>query len=393
MRILALNNEFPPLGGGTATVNLMLFRKFAAMPDLEIELITAAGHRHVSVEQFAERIIIHKVPVPIRNPHHALNRELAHYSWRAWLASRQLLSKRRYDLCMAWSTLPAGAVALALCTFQRLPFLVRIGGSDVPGHERRYRTITLLLRPLILLTWKRAKAIVVKCQEEAQKIRRYNRTTPIALIPNGVDPDIFSPSGQSRTAGPLRVIIVARLVEHKGHPTLFRALHMLVAEGFDLQLDVVGTGDAEEAYKALVGRLGLEDRVRFRGYLSREDVAACYREADVFVLPSEGEGMSVSTLEAMSSGLPVIVTRTGGTRDLVEEGVNGFTFEPGNVTALARHLKTLILDRNLISSMGAAARKRAERFTWNRVAEEYHRLFLSLAGKQASNLCAESAES
>ncbi|MGQ9661377.1 MAG: glycosyltransferase [Kiritimatiellia bacterium] len=380
MRILTLNNEFPPLGGGTATVNLMLFKQFAKIADLSLDLITASGRRESAREQFDQRITLYKVPVPVGNVHHARNSELVHYAWRAWITARRLLSQQHYDLCLAWSTLPAGAVALALEEFQRLPFVVRIGGSDLPGHERRYRLITFLLKPLILRVWSRTRAIVVKCREENDKIRHFNRTTPVVVIPNGVDLELFRPGNPPNEATPLRAIIVARLIEHKGHATLFRALKLLTAEGVPLHLDVVGTGDAEPAYRAMVAKLGLQDRVRFLGYLTREQVAQSYRQADVFVLPSEGEGMSVSTLEAMASGLPVVVTRTGGTRELVKEGVTGFTFEVGAIGTLARHLKRLASDRSLLRSMGAAARKHAENFTWERLAEEYWRLFTSLVG-------------
>ena len=380
MRILALNNEFPPLGGGTATVNLMLFRNFAQFPDLWVDLVTAAGRPESVKEQFAERITLYKVPVSVGNPHHARNMELIHYAWRALGTARRLLAEQRYDLCLAWSTLPAGAVALAIHEFQHLPFIVRIGGSDLPGHERRYRLITFLLKPLILRVWSRAKVIVVKCREENDRIRNFNRSTPVVIIPNGVDLKMFCPAEHRVESGPLRLIIVARLIAHKGHATLFRAMKILVAEGVDVCLDVVGTGDAEPAYRAMAARLGLAERVRFLGYLPREQVADAYRRADAFVLPSEGEGMSVSTLEAMASGLPVVVTRTGGTRELVKEGVTGFTFEVGSATALARHLRRLAGDRALLRAMGAAARKHAENFTWERAAEEYWRLFTSLAG-------------
>jgi hypothetical protein len=88
--------------------------------------------------------------------------------------------------------------------------------------------------------------------------------------------------------------------------------------------------------------------------------------------------MSVATLEAMAAGLPVVVTRTGGTDDLVEEGVNGLTFDWADVDTLTAHLQRLATDRDRVRRMGQASRERAMRFTWDAAAEHYLELFTQL---------------
>ena len=104
-----------------------------------------------------------------------------------------------------------------------------------------------------------------------------------------------------------------------------------------------------------------------------------YAAAHVFVLPSYNEGMSVATLEAMAAGLPVIITRTGGTAELVEEGVNGLTFDWADVNALVAHIKRFTLERALARSMGAASRQRAALFSWEAAAQTYLHLIHGLA--------------
>jgi glycosyltransferase involved in cell wall biosynthesis len=100
-----------------------------------------------------------------------------------------------------------------------------------------------------------------------------------------------------------------------------------------------------------------------------------YANAHVFVLPSYNEGMSVATLEAMAAGLAVVVTRTGGTAELVEEGVSGFTFDWADVKTLVIHLHRLFTDRALTRRMGSESRARAERFSWDAAAERYLEIF------------------
>ena len=142
-------------------------------------------------------------------------------------------------------------------------------------------------------------------------------------------------------------------------------------EGFDVRLDLVGTGDGRSDNEAQVARLGLADRVRFLGYVPREKIAEHYAAAHVFVLPSYNEGMSVALLEAMASGLAVVVTPTGGTPELVESDVNGFIFEWGDVASLTAYLRRLSDDRSLVRRMGDASHRRAMSFSWERPALAY----------------------
>jgi len=375
MRILMLNNEFPPLGGGTGTVNQALFRRFAQIPDLEIDLITSALGRQFEQEHFSERIRIFKVPVNNQNIHHSSNRELLAYGVRALNLARKLQQQQNYAFCMAWSAVPAGGVALVLHHLTGLRYLVRVCGPDIPGFEQRYSRITRLLKPAIRSIWRNAETVVAKCEEEAQMINDVDRDVEVTIVPNGVDLERFQPKPRYPTHGPVRLLCVGRLIERKGQRYLIAAVNRLVEEGFPVRLDLVGTGDAEVAYRQLVRELDLEAYVRFRGYIPRAEMPACYKAADVFVLPSYNEGMSVATLEAMASGLPVVVTRTGGMRALVIEGENGFTFEWADITTLTRHLRHLMRDRVLVHRMGVAARTRVESLSWDEIAHQYRALF------------------
>jgi phosphatidyl-myo-inositol dimannoside synthase len=384
MRILMLNNEFPPLGGGTGTVNRAILERLAAVPGLSVDLVTSALGRVAEVEQFAERAQIHKVPVDNRNIHHSSNRELLTYAARALPHALRLHRERRYDLCFAWSAVPAGGVALALRRLAGLPYLVRVCGPDIPGFEERYGALYPVLTPTIRAIWRGAAAVVAKCGGEAEMIQRVDRSVDVTLVANGVDLASFRPA-QIRAEGPLRLLCVARLIERKGQQHLLRALRRLTDQGLDVTLDLVGTGDAQAQYEALARELGVTDRVRFRGYVAREQIADVYAEADVFVLPSFNEGMSVATLEAMAAGLPTVVTRTGGTAELVAPGSTGLVFEWADVDRLAAHLERLALDRDLARRMGAAARERAARFSWDTAAQRYLELFDQLAASGASS--------
>jgi len=208
-------------------------------------------------------------------------------------------------------------------------------------------------------------------------IRAVDRDVHISLVANGVDTATFQlatiPEDDS-----LRLICVARLIERKGQHHLIQAVQQLIAEGVAVTLELVGTGDAQNGLQAQAVAAGIAEYVHFSGYVPREEIAARYAAAHVFVLPSYNEGMSVATLEALAAGLPVVVTRTGGTVELVTEEANGLTFDWADVTALTAHLRRLAADRALVRRMGEESRIRAGYFSWEAAAAQYVEMFRRL---------------
>jgi glycosyltransferase involved in cell wall biosynthesis len=201
---------------------------------------------------------------------------------------------------------------------------------------------------------------------------------PVTLVPNGVDLAAFQPADLRNAGKPLRLLCVARLIERKGQHHLIEAVGRMRDQGVDVTLDLIGTGDAQDALQAQVATRGLSECVNFLGYIPRHEIAAHYSSAHVFVLPSYNEGMSVAALEAMSSGLPLLVSRSGGSGGLVAEGVNGFTFDWGDTDALTGYLLRLDQDRLLLESMGKASRRRAGLYSWDNAARNYLDMFVQL---------------
>jgi glycosyltransferase involved in cell wall biosynthesis len=371
MRLLMLNNEFPPLGGGTGTVNRAMLEHFARVPGLEIDLVTSALGKSAEQEPFSDKITLHKVPVRNRNIHHSSNRELIEYFGRGLRLALKLHRKTSYDFCFAWSAVPAGAIALVLRRIAGLRYILRVCGPDIPGFERRYQTLHRFLSPLIRRIWCHAETVVAKSEREIEMIHAVDPNASCLLIPNGVDLAAFMPNEATCEAGPLRLLCVGRLIERKGQHHLIEAVKRLMDEKIDVRLDLVGTGDARSDNEAQVDRLGLADRVRFMGYVPREKIAEHYVATHVFVLPSYNEGMSVALLEAMASGLAVVATRAAITPELVEPEANGLVFDWGDVERLTEHLRRLAQDRFLVRRMGKESRVRAESCSWTVVAGRY----------------------
>jgi colanic acid/amylovoran biosynthesis glycosyltransferase len=191
--------------------------------------------------------------------------------------------------------------------------------------------------------------------------------TPVELVRCGVEPAAYAFRPRALPAsGPVRAITVATLNELKGHSVLLDAL---ASGGEDLervQLDLVGSGPLEPALRAQVARLGLEQRVRFHGTRSEEEVARMLDEADVFVLASVAtasgwmDGIPVALMEALAAGLPVIASRLSGIPELVRNGETGLLAIPRDPADLARAFTQLLAEPDATIARARAGRRLIE---------------------------------
>jgi len=170
---------------------------------------------------------------------------------------------------------------------------------------------------------------------------------------------------------------IGRFQPQKNHLLLIKAYEIAKKEYPSISLWLVGDGPLRGRVEKLVKEKGFERNVKFLGV--REDVAKLLSEADVFILPSDWEGVPLSILEAMAASKPVIATSVGGVPELVENGVSGILVPPGNPEALAKAILHLANDPDLRQRMGKAGQKIAiERFDISRTAREYEALYLEL---------------
>jgi len=394
MRILMLDNEFPPLGGGTGIVNQHLLEGIAEIGGMRVDLVTSSQTKgRYEHEVLHPGIELYKVPVDNKNIHHSSNHELILYAVRGFLKSRELLKKHAYDLCFAFATFPAGVMALLLRYTNGLPYIVSLQGPDVPGFEARYNYMYPFLRPVARVVWKRAEAVTAISEQMRQLASQTCSDLLMDIIYNGVDTRRIQPRCWDNAflpSEPVTIICVARLIERKGQHHLLEAGAILKQRGWDdFRIVFAGTGDAESALKDQCRGLGLDGVAAFKGFVPWDDVIALYEKAHIFVLPSFNEGMSIALLEAMASGLPVIVTDTGGTRELVNEE-NGMVVPWADPEALANALALLLESPDRMCKMGRKSRETAVRFDWRQFTQRHVNLFCRvLKSDQSPNLVPE----
>jgi glycosyltransferase involved in cell wall biosynthesis len=189
---------------------------------------------------------------------------------------------------------------------------------------------------------------------------------------NGIDMSRFACAGP-RPEGP--AVLVARLSPEKDIATLLRAVALMVQEQPDFRLDIAGHGPLQAELSRLTGALNLGANVRFLGEV--RDIPALLSGARWFVLSSLSEGISLTLLEAMSCGLPVVATRVGGNPEVVVDGETGILVPPGDPTALARAMLRLHGAAHKARVMGLAGRERVARhFEIRRMVAAYEALYV-----------------
>ena len=367
MRLLFLNYEYPPLGGGAANATQHLLREFANYHRYSIDLICSSVNED-SLEMPFDQTRIFRLDIGKHGDlHYQTQENLIHYALRARRRAAMLHRQEPYDGCLAFFGIPCGVLARGL----GIPYIVSLRGSDVPFYNPRFALLDrLFFQRMSRKVWADAHAVVANSAGLRSLALESAPGQAISVIPNGVDTRTFYPADSLPPT--FEILTVARLIPRKGLNHLINALALLPDY---CSLTIIGSGTEGDALKKQARDLQIEDRVRFLGAMPHEWLPKHYRAASVFVLPSLNEGMSNTVLEAMASGLPVVLTRTGGTDELLTDGENGFAIEQGNATDIVRALRQYLKDDTLLQRHGAESRKRAEAQSWATAAGDYAELF------------------
>ncbi|MBI4635717.1 MAG: glycosyltransferase [Candidatus Rokubacteria bacterium] len=239
------------------------------------------------------------------------------------------------------------------------------------------------------MTWRLAGCWTVNAGAVATVLSGREGVRPhrIEVIPPGVDVKRFEPGPRDEAVraewgvgpGDRLVVCVGRLDRYKGQQYLLEAVAILGRERPNIRLALVGDGRFRPRLEAQASALGIGPRVIFSGALA--DVRRALAAADLFVLPSEEEGMPGAVLEAMAMGLPVVATAVGGVPEIVVDGETGMLVAPRQPTALAEAMGRVLEDPALAGRVGCLGRRRVvEEFSIERSVALTEKLYARLAG-------------
>lgn len=275
-----------------------------------------------------------------------------------------------------------------------------IAMSEFAFLERGWlgRIHDILLEKMIVANEERIYGLDSRCQVIAvsngvkrEMLKFYKLPAQnITVVVNGVDLESFSPLNRKTMRADWRIkngfsaedfiiLFVGGDWERKGLEIIIGAL-ALIPQDF-VKLAVVGNWHREAEYRKMVKSKGLDKRVCFCGATTQSETA--YAGADLFVLASLYEACPFSVLEALASGLPIVMTAVNGSDEFVHSGENGFLI-PRDRRVLSQVVNRFITERNLLVDMGSASRRIAQNYSWSRCIEETERVYLKVLNSQGA---------
>jgi len=373
MKICIIVPSFPPTLGGAEVGAYELSKKLSE--DNEVIVLTKSKKNARKIENFGRMKVMRIFP--------NVKSYMLSFFILGFLYSLFYLKKIKPDICNIHYIIPYGLGSLIACKLMEIPTVLTIVGWDIYDPLVKPR---MFYRPCIRYCLKIADRVVSVSnfiKKKAQEIW-YNRMD-IKVIPYGIDINKFRPRQRREMTnkyklGDTKVILaVQRLHARKRVSVLIKSLSFLKRKFEKFTLLVVGDGPDKENLMELTKKLRLEEKIVYCGKVEQRELPSYYKSADIFALHTLHEGLGIVILEAMSSGLPVVTTKAGGTEDLVENGKNGFLVSKNDPKKMGTKILYLLKNPRIRKRMGKMSRKIAEeKYSWEMVTDKYKELFNSL---------------
>lgn len=301
---------------------------------------------------------------------------------RAWPYYRRHLAGRGFHLIVEdlnkvpvftplWSNTPVALLVHHL-----------FGGTAFQEASWPVAAATWLLERPIPSVFRSCPAAAVSEGTALDLAARGLRREQIAVIPNGVDVDLFSPDPEGGEFPEPTLLYLGRLKRYKRVDLLVRLIAELRDRGTTCRLLVAGKGDHRQALEALVKDLGLVGQVRFLGFVPEERKVELFRKSWVHLLTSPKEGWGIANMEAAACGTPTVASDSPGLRESVVDGVTGYLVPHDDVRTLADRVAELLANDELRREMGRRARAMAERYSWDATADDMEAFLTRVAGGQ-----------
>lgn len=383
MRILIVNFEYPPLGGGGGVATKQYAEELSKRPfdgaegKHEVHVLTSA-YKDLPRVETKGNLHIHRVPVGSRTDlATAPLLSLLLFAPAAFWRGLVLCWKTRFDVINAQFVVPSGVPAVFLSLVFRIPLVVSFVGADIydptrgiSPHRHWY------MRALIRWIARRSAALTAISEDtkrrarELHSIKKEITVTHLGFTPASTAIASRQELGLSEDTPIL--VSVGRLIPRKGYDVLLKAVSQLKA--LDYKLVIIGDGPLKEDLKRQIDELGLSNKVELTGFVSEEKKYQLLQAADIYVSAALHEGFGIVFLEAMSVGLPIVAPNDGGQCDFLQEGRNALLVAPQDPNALAAAIERLLSDSQLRLHMSQSNKQDAQKFTLENTTKQFEQV-------------------
>jgi L-malate glycosyltransferase len=375
MRILLYGYEYPPLGGGVGNALKNILVMYSNEKGVEIDFVTSSLSNTWEEEQLYKNIRMYKVPtgkVKTKETYHIQTpKEMILFSINAYLLTWKLIFKNRYDLSHFFGY-PGGLVSLMFKW--KMPYIVSLRGVDVPGYNEQFKKFYGVYSLMSKIVWKYASRVISNSNGLADLAYKTYPKLKIDIIPNGIDTKKWKPVSEDKKVNIFTVTAGGTLMNpKKGLQYLVKGFAKFNRKHPDTRLVLMTSGGEEDKLRKQVSDEEIIDSVEFTGFLENNKIAEILPTYHVFCLPSITESMSNASLEALASGLPLIITGHGANNVILND--NGFLIRKKSSEDIFEKLNILYEKPEKRIAMGKKSREIAEELTWEKVAKEYLKVY------------------
>lgn len=385
-KILILNYEYPPLGGGAGIVTKHLSEQFL-QKGFQVQIVTTwfSGEPEFSSEG---NLTIVRLKSQRKVTYKSNPLEMLSWARHALNYFKQLPDNKQFDVCIANFTMPGGIVAKYIEKRWNIPFVVLSHGHDIPWFApKQMLPWHILAYPWIKSILKLSSKNIVLNEElknTADQFMGVKNQSKNIVIPNGMLMDKFK-SGFDKSKKSINILFVGRLVEQKDPISFIKACKYINDLNIPVHYTMIGDGPLKSQVEKLVMELDIRN-IEIMGQVSHYEVLKAYENTDILILPSREEAMSLVILESVSRGIYVITTDASANGRLIEEGVNGSFVpygQPKNISQTVadfyynKYLTNYQYPQDLILRL-------IDKYSWDKVADQYLKILHEISNLKSS---------
>ncbi len=369
LKILMLNHEFPPVGGGASPVTFELC-KYLVKAGHHVDVVTMHFGKLPKFE-VKDGINIYRTPAIRKKANICYTYEMVTYLPGAISRTLRLARQQKYDIIHCHFIIPGGLLALTISKITKIPYIVTAHGTDVPGYNPdRFQLQHKFTKPLLKAVCRNANMITCPSNYLKNLVTANIGNYDIRHIPNGIDLEKF----KLDLSKPKENIILTtgRLLKRKGFQTLIRAVHNIQ---LPYEIHIAGDGPYRKQLEKLAE--SSKTKIVFHGWLKQgsRQLLDLYARAAVYVLVSARENASISLLEGMAAKCVTITSNVTGCPETVGEA--GFSIALDDADKLRGILIKLSENKELIKQYSQKAYDRVVRdFSWDKIAADYIKVYM-----------------